>query len=68
MLDIVALENPQGVMVSVGGQIPNNLSMPLFKVGVPILGTSPKMIDMAEDRNKFSRWCPVFPVSTLLYL
>ena len=55
VLDIVVLENPQGVMVSVGGQIPNNLAMPLFKAGVPILGTSPQMIDMAEDRNKFSR-------------
>ena len=42
------------VVVSVGGQIPNNLAMPLHRVGVNIMGTSPENIDRAEDRHKFS--------------
>jgi carbamoyl-phosphate synthase large subunit len=54
VLDIVELENPKGVIVSVGGQIPNNLAMKLFRQKVPILGTSPLDIDNAEDRQKFS--------------
>jgi carbamoyl-phosphate synthase large subunit len=54
VLDIVELENPKGVIVSVGGQIPNNLAMKLFRQNVPILGTSPLDIDNAEDRQKFS--------------
>ena len=45
------------VVVSVGGQIPNNLVMPLMKAGVTILGTAPESIDMCEDRNKFSKLC-----------
>ncbi|MEG2756293.1 MAG: ATP-grasp domain-containing protein, partial [Mucinivorans sp.] len=48
------LEIPRGVIVSVGGQIPNNLAMRLDEVGVPILGTSAQNIDGAEDRHKFS--------------
>ena len=48
------LENPGGVIVSVGGQIPNNLAMRLFKENVPVLGTSPLSIDRAENRHKFS--------------
>jgi carbamoylphosphate synthase large subunit len=43
------------VVVSVGGQIPNNLALPLHKAGVKIMGTCPTMIDKAEDREKFSR-------------
>ncbi len=54
VLDIYEFENPRGVIVSMGGQIPNNLAMPLFRLGVNILGTSPKNIDQAEDRHKFS--------------
>lgn len=52
--DIIEAENPQGVIVSMGGQVPNNLSLKLYKYGVNILGTSPIDIDRAEDRNKFS--------------
>lgn len=55
VLDIYDKENPSGVIVSVGGQIPNNLATKLYKNGVNILGTSPAMIDNAEDRNKFSK-------------
>ncbi|TMW65624.1 hypothetical protein Poli38472_008266 [Pythium oligandrum] len=54
VLDIYELENPEGVIVSVGGQIPNNLAMPLHHAGVNILGTHPESIDGCEDRNKFS--------------
>ncbi len=54
VLDIVDLEQPRGVIVSVGGQIPNNLAMKLYRQGVPVLGTSPIDIDRAENRDKFS--------------
>ena len=54
VLDIIDLEQPNGVMVSVGGQIPNNLAMKLYRQGVPILGTSAVSIDRAENRHKFS--------------
>ena len=54
VLDVIDLENPRGVIVSVGGQIPNNLAMKLYRQSVPILGTSPISIDRAENRNKFS--------------
>jgi len=54
VLDIIDLENPRGVIVSVGGQIPNNLAMRLFKENVPVMGTSPVSIDKAENRHKFS--------------
>lgn len=54
VLDIVELEQPNGVMISVGGQIPNNLAMKLHRQGVPILGTSALSIDRAENRHKFS--------------
>ena len=54
VLDVIDLEQPRGVIVSVGGQIPNNLAMKLYRQGVPILGTSPISIDRAENRNKFS--------------
>jgi len=54
VLDIVDLETPKGVIVSVGGQIPNNLAMKLHRQQVPILGTSPEDIDRAENRQKFS--------------
>jgi carbamoyl-phosphate synthase large subunit len=70
VLDITQKENPVGVVVSVGGQIPNNLALKLSKQGIKILGTSAEDIDKAEDRYKFSkildelnikqpRWCKV---------
>ncbi|HUQ85450.1 MAG TPA: carbamoyl-phosphate synthase (glutamine-hydrolyzing) large subunit [Candidatus Limnocylindrales bacterium] len=52
--DIYEFENPQGVIVSVGGQTPNNRAKALYKYGVKILGTNPENIDKAEDRSKFS--------------
>lgn len=54
VMDIVEYENPLGLIVSVGGQIPNNLAMRLRNQNVKILGTSPESIDNAEDRHKFS--------------
>merc|ERR1719419_1323029 len=55
ILDIYETERSNGIIVSVGGQIPNNLAMPLHRQGVRILGTQPTSIDNAEDRFKFSR-------------
>ena len=55
VLDVIDLESPRGVIVSVGGQIPNNLAMHLDAQNVPILGTAAKDIDNAEDRAKFSQ-------------
>ena len=55
VMDIIDLEQPHGVIVSTGGQIPNNLAMPLAEQHVPILGTSAIDIDGAEDRAKFSQ-------------
>ncbi|HYB93243.1 MAG TPA: carbamoyl-phosphate synthase (glutamine-hydrolyzing) large subunit, partial [archaeon] len=54
VLDIIDKERPMGVVVSVGGQTPNNLALPLSKRGVRLLGTSADSIDRAEDRSKFS--------------
>ena len=54
VLDVIDLESPRGVIVSTGGQIPNNLAMKLYRQSVPILGTSPISIDRAENRGKFS--------------
>ena len=54
VLDVIDLESPRGVIVSVGGQTPNNLAMKLHRQSVPILGTSPVNIDRAENRGKFS--------------
>ena len=51
---MIDLEQPGGVIVSVGGQIPNNLAMKLHRQSVPVLGTSPLSIDRAENRHKFS--------------
>ena len=55
VLEIYRREKPLGVMVSVGGQVPNNLALQLAEAGVRILGTAPASIDAAEDRHKFSR-------------
>jgi len=56
VLDIIELENPEGTVISMGGQIPNNLSLNLYKKKVKILGTSPINIDEVEDRYKFSKF------------
>jgi carbamoyl-phosphate synthase/aspartate carbamoyltransferase len=55
VLDIYHLENSSGVIVSMGGQTSNNIALPLHRMNVKILGTSPEMIDNAENRYKFSR-------------
>merc|ERR1719394_2010189 len=57
VLDIAELERPSGVIVSVGGQTPNNLAMALHHIGVKILGTSVEAIDACENRFKFSKLC-----------
>ena len=54
VLDVIDIEKPKGVIVSVGGQIPNNLALKLYRQHVPVLGTSPVDIDRAENRDKFS--------------
>jgi carbamoyl-phosphate synthase large subunit len=54
VLDIYELERPDGMVLSMGGQIPNNLATKLYDSGVLIYGTSPQSIDMAENRHKFS--------------
>lgn len=55
ILDIYELESSSGVIISMGGQTPNNIALPLHRQGVKVLGTSPEMIDTAENRYKFSR-------------
>ena len=62
VMDIIDLESPGGVIVSVGGQIPNNLAMRLYDNNVPILGTSPLSIDRAENRHKFSHMCDILSI------
>ncbi|RPI23265.1 MAG: carbamoyl-phosphate synthase large subunit, partial [Acidobacteria bacterium] len=55
VMSIVHKERPQGVIVQFGGQTPLNLALPLFRAGVPIIGTSPESIDLAEDRKRFGK-------------
>jgi carbamoyl-phosphate synthase/aspartate carbamoyltransferase len=55
VLDIYEAESASGVLGAMGGQTPNNIALPLFRAGVNMLGTSPEMIDTAENRYKFSR-------------
>ena len=55
VMDIYEMEHSSGVIISMGGQTPNNIALPLYRQGVKVLGTSPEMIDMAENRYKFSR-------------
>src|SRR5262249_31109794 len=55
VLDIYRREKPLGIIVSMGGQIPNNLALRLHDAGARILGTAPSSIDTAEDRHKFSQ-------------
>src|SRR5438093_7930308 len=54
VMNIVEVEKPEGVVIQFGGQTPLRLALPLFRAGVPILGTSPDAIDLAEDRKRFS--------------
>jgi carbamoyl-phosphate synthase large subunit len=56
VLDIIQIEKPEGVVVSVGGQAANNLAIPLSRHQIPLLGTGAEEIDRAEDRSKFSRF------------
>merc|ERR1719174_158015 len=67
VLDIYHREVPVGVIVSVGGQIPNNLVVPLARNGVKILGTPAESIDMCEDRMKFSSLCDEIGVDQPLF-
>ena len=62
VMDILDLEQPKGVIISTGGQIPNNLAMRLYEQKVPVLGTSPESIDRAEDRHKFSMMCDMLDI------
>lgn len=55
VLDIYEKEKPAGIIISMGGQVPNNLALKLHQAGARVLGTSPESIDRAEDRHKFSR-------------
>ncbi|KAI9278096.1 hypothetical protein BY458DRAFT_554103 [Sporodiniella umbellata] len=57
ILDIYEIEKSSAVMMSMGGQTPNNIALPLHRQNVKVLGTSPEMIDNAENRYKFSRMC-----------
>jgi len=63
VMDIADLECPRGMVISVGGQTPNNLAMGLHKAGVRILGTSVSAIDACEDRSKFSKLCDSLRIS-----
>lgn len=67
ILDIYEVESSSGVVVSMGGQTSNNIALPLHRQGVHILGTSPEMIDMAENRYKFSRMCDKIGVDQPLW-
>ena len=55
VMDIYQFENPEGIVLSMGGQLPNNIAMDLHRQNVKVLGTSPENIDQAENRYKFSR-------------
>ncbi|CAI8057001.1 CAD protein [Geodia barretti] len=55
IMEIYGLERPEGVVLCMGGQLPNNIAMPLHRQKVKVLGTSPEMVDSAENRFKFSR-------------
>ena len=57
VLEILAKEKPEGVIVQFGGQTPLKLSRALEEAGAPIIGTSPDSIDVAEDRERFQDWC-----------
>lgn len=62
-MDIYELENPDGVILSMGGQLPNNMAMALHRQQCRVLGTSPEAIDSAENRFKFSRLLDTIGIS-----
>lgn len=63
VMDIYERENPEGVILSMGGQLPNNIAMSLHRQQCRILGTSPEFIDSAENRFKFSRMLDTIGIS-----
>lgn len=63
VMDIYELENPEGVILSMGGQLPNNMAMALHRQQCRVLGTSPEAIDSAENRFKFSRLLDTIGIS-----
>ncbi|KAI8991979.1 hypothetical protein BDF20DRAFT_909680 [Mycotypha africana] len=67
VLDIYEIEKSSGVLMSMGGQTPNNIALPLYRQNVKVLGTSPEMIDNAENRYKFSRMCDSIGVDQPLW-
>ncbi|XP_052761178.1 CAD protein-like isoform X2 [Mya arenaria] len=67
VMDIYLLENPEGIILSVGGQLPNNIAMPLQRNKARILGTSPECVDNAENRFKFSRMLDNMGISQPLW-
>ncbi|RDD37936.1 CAD protein [Trichoplax sp. H2] len=67
VMDIYEMEQPEGVILSMGGQLPNNIAMPLHRQQVKILGTSPEQIDNAENRYKFSRLLDVIKIKQPLW-
>lgn len=67
VMDIYELENPEGVILSMGGQLPNNIAMALHRQQCRILGTSPEAIDSAENRFKFSRLLDTINISQPLW-
>ncbi|XP_025911673.1 CAD protein [Apteryx rowi] len=67
VMDIYELENPEGVILSMGGQLPNNIAMALHRQQCRILGTSPEAIDSAENRFKFSRLLDTIGISQPLW-
>ncbi|KAF1800844.1 hypothetical protein FB192DRAFT_1328301 [Mucor lusitanicus] len=67
ILDIYEIEKSSGVLMSMGGQTPNNIALPLYRQNVKVLGTSPEMIDNAENRYKFSRMCDSIGVDQPLW-
>lgn len=62
-MDIYERENPDGIILSMGGQLPNNIAMSLHRQQCRILGTSPEFIDSAENRFKFSRMLDTIGIS-----
>ena len=63
VMDIYERENPEGVILSMGGQLPNNIAMSLHRQQCRILGTSPEFIDNAENRFKVSRMLDTIGIS-----
>lgn len=66
-MDVYELENPEGIILSMGGQLPNNIAMALHRQQCRILGTSPEAIDSAENRFKFSRLLDTISISQPLW-